>query len=87
MAKDTLSDKKITSCLPHLTTRQKKTLLTVAKTFAEEQQEDDKWEDKVFVAEIDERFAEYETGKVKGVSLDEAEAKARKNYKNKKAGK
>ncbi len=57
MAKATSRDKKITDCLTQLTIRQKKTLLTVAKTFAEEQHEDDRWENKFFIAEIDKRFA------------------------------
>ena len=86
MARVTSLDKKITGYLPQLTIRQKKTLLTVAKTFVEEQQEDDLWEDSTFIAEINKRFEEYESGKQKGITLDELEAKTRQTYKNKKAG-
>lgn len=86
MARVTSLDKEITAYLTQLTIRQKKTLLTVAKTFAEEQQEDERWEDPTFIAEMDKRFAEYESGKMKGITLDELESKARQTYKNKKAG-
>ncbi len=86
MARAASLDKKITAYLTQLTTPQKKTLLTVAKTFAEEQQEDERWDGPAFIAEIDKRFVEYESGKIKGVTLDELEAKARQTYKNKKAG-
>ncbi len=85
MAKAESLDKKITAYLTQLTVRQKKTLLTVAKTFAEEPQEDERWEDSTFIAEMDKRFAEYEGGK-KGITLDELESKVRHTYKNKKAG-
>jgi hypothetical protein len=33
-----------------------------------------------FLKEIDNRFKEYESGKVKGISLDALEEKARKSY-------
>lgn len=87
MSGATSLEKKIAAYLPQLTIRQKKTLLTVAKTFAEEQQEDKRWENKELIAEIDKRFTEYESGKVKGISLDELETKARESYRNRKAAK
>lgn len=85
MATSASLDKKITDYLTQLTIRQKKTLLTVAKAFAEEWQEDERWEDEAFIEEIDKRFAEYESGKIKGITLDELETKARQSYKHKKA--
>lgn len=44
MARAASLDKKIAAYLTRLTTRQKRTLLTVAKTFAEEQPDDERWE-------------------------------------------
>ncbi len=85
MARAASLDKKITDYLTQLTIRQKKTLLTVAKTFAEEYQEDERWDDPAFINEIDKRFAEYESGKIKGLTLDELETKVRQSYKHKKA--
>ena len=77
-----LLDKKINTVLTKLTSRQKEALLTVAETFVEEQRES---YDAGFLKEIDKRFAEYESGKVKGISLDTLEARARKSYLSKKA--
>ncbi len=42
------------------------------------------WNDKEFVAELDKRTAEYESGKVKGITLKELESGARQSYKNSK---
>lgn len=36
--------------------------------------------------EMDKRFAEYESGKVKGITLEELETIARQSYQDKKAG-
>ena len=82
MSPSLLLDKKINTVLTRLTAKQKKALLTVAETFVEEQGEN---YDAGFLKEIDKRFAEYESGKVKGISLDSLEAKARKSYSIKKA--
>jgi len=49
MARAASLDKKITDYLTQLTIRQKKTLLTVAKTFAEEWQEDERWDDRLLL--------------------------------------
>jgi putative addiction module component (TIGR02574 family) len=59
-----------------------KAVLTVVKTFAEEQ-ENERWEDPAFIAELDRRTAEYEGGKAKVLSLDELEARVRKAHKSK----
>ena len=76
-------DKEITHYLPRLSSRQKETVLTVVKTFAEEGGED-KWKNKNFIAEMDRRFAEMENGKVKTYTLEEVETEARQSYNNRK---
>ena len=77
-----LLDKEITHYLGHLSTQQKEVVLSVVKTFAGE--EELSWNDKTYIAEMDRRFAELETGKVKGYTLEEMEAGARESYKNQK---
>ena len=77
-------DKQINSYLGQLNEKQKKAVLTVVKTFADEQSAYDYWEDESFVAELDKRTAEYEAGKAKVFTLAELEAGARKAYKAKK---
>ncbi len=79
-------DKEISHYLPRLSSRQKETVLTVVKTFAEEA-ETDRWKDKVFMAEMDRRFSEMESGKVKTYTLEEVEAEARQSYKKRKSKK
>lgn len=76
-------DKEITHFLPRLNSRQKETVLTVVKTFAEEA-EPGMWNDKAFIAEMDRRFSEMESGKVKTYSLEEVEAETRQSYKKRK---
>ena len=71
----------ITHYLGRLNTEQQKAVLSVVKTFAKEESW---WNDKSYIAEMDRRFAELESGKVKGISLDELEAGAKKSYKNRK---
>lgn len=77
-------DKEITHYLGHLNVKQKEAVLNVVKTFAGE--DEPWWNDKTFVAEMDRRIAELETGKVKGLTLEQMEAGARRAYKTKKAG-
>ena len=79
-------DKEISHYLPRLSSRQKETVLTVVKTFAEES-EADKWKDKTFIAEMDRRFAEMESGKVKTYTLEEVETEARQSYKKRRSKK
>ncbi len=73
-------DKEITASLNHLSVQQKEVVLSVVKTFAGE--EEAWWNDKVYMAEMDRRFAELESGKVKGLTLEELEKGARQAYKN-----
>lgn len=75
-------DKEINQYLPLLNYRQKKTVLTVVKSFVEE--EEARWTDKAYRAEMNRRFTELENGKVKGITLDELEANAKQSYKNRK---
>ena len=56
----TTLDKQINNYLSVLNTRQKKALLTVAKTFAEEQAANDYSDE--FKAELDSRYEEYKNG-------------------------
>ncbi len=72
-------DKKIASYVEQLSLKQKKAVLSVAKAFAEEGADDDIWEDKAFVKELDRRTKELESGKVKGYSWDEVKAITRKS--------
>ncbi|MBN8853225.1 MAG: hypothetical protein BGO55_13190 [Sphingobacteriales bacterium 50-39] len=78
-------DRQISNYLTQLNSRQKKAVLTVVKTFAEEQdQEINPWKDAGFVAEMDRRMAELESGKVKGYTWDEVKQRARNSIKSKK---
>ncbi len=72
-------DKKIANYVEQLSVKQKKAVLSVAKAFAEEGSDDDIWEDKAFVKELDKRTKELESGKVKGYSWDEVKAITRKS--------
>lgn len=73
-------NKQINNYLVQLNTKQKKAVLTVVKTFAEEQ-ELDVWKDEAFVAEINKRIEELETGKEKGYTWEEVKMRARQSAK------
>jgi hypothetical protein len=74
-------DKEMTQFWGHLSIEQKKVVLSVVKSFA---REEEAWiDDKAYWAEMDKRYMELKTGKVKALTLDELEAGARKAYKNK----
>lgn len=75
-------DKEMTHLWGHLSIEQKKVVLSVVKSFA---REEEAWiDDKAYIAEMNRRFTELETGKVKGLSLGDLASSARKAYKNKK---
>lgn len=76
-------DQQINYYLGHLSPHQKDVVLSVVKTFAGEE-EYDRWKDKDFVAEMDRRSKELESGKVKGLTWQEVEEKVRSVYKNRK---
>lgn len=75
-------DKEINSYLNHLSVQQKEVVLSVVKTFAGE--EEAWWNDKVYMAEMERRFEELESEKVKGLTLDELEKGVRQAYKTSK---
>ena len=78
-------DKQISNYLTQLNPRQKKAVLTVVKTFAEEQElESAPWQDPNFVAEMDRRVAELESGAVKGYTWEEVKQRAKSPAKPKK---
>ncbi len=77
-------DKLINNYLVQLNTKQKQAVLTVVKTFAEEQVDDfNLWKDEGFVTELDKRMEELESGKVKGYTWEEVKQRARKSVKEK----
>lgn len=73
--------KEITNYLGRLNREQQKAVLGVVKTFA---QEEGGWDEKEYISEMDKRFAEMESGKLKGITLEELEGGARQAYKNRK---
>jgi len=77
-------DMQISDYLSKLNPGQKRVVLTLVKSFAEQQPVNELWEDKDFVAEMDRRFKELETGKVKGLSFEELAKRARQAYINRK---
>lgn len=75
-------DKEITHYLGHLSTEQKKVVLSVVKSFA---REEEAWaDDKAYIAEMDKRFKDLESGKVGGLQLNDLATKARQAFKNRK---
>ncbi len=74
-------DKQISNYLIQLNTKQKKAVLSVVKTFVEEQGDYDYWNDKSFIAELNRRTTEFENGNAKIYTLKELEAGARKSFK------
>ena len=74
MAATSTIDKQINNYLPQLTVKQKKAVLTVVKTFAEEQNEENDIYSEEFKKELDSRYEEYING---GKLISEAEAKRR----------
>ena len=75
-------DQEITHYLGHLSTEQKKVVLSVVKSFA---RVEEAWaDDKAYIAEMNKRFKELETGKVKGLTIDDLASRARQAYKTRK---
>ncbi len=85
---DTL-DKKLHEAINRLNDKQKKAVLGIVKVFAEEEEmPSDHWKYEHFVAEMEDRYQEYNSGNAKLFSLDEATNRAReavKKLKSKKA--
>ncbi len=84
MSANTAIDKQINNYLIKLNDKEKRAVLSVVQTFAENHLEDDGWDEKEYLKEMDTRFKEYETGKVKGLTLQELENSVKQAYKNKK---
>lgn len=83
MVSETAIEKQINDYLTQLTIKQKKAILNVVKTFAEEKEEV-AWVDEEYIKEMNKRLKEMKTGKVKGYTLEETEERARQAYKSKK---
>ena len=75
-------DRQINKYVAQMNVKEKEAVLGIVRTIVEKQ-DDDPWEDKAFIAELDRRTAEYESGKAKVLTLDQLEARARKAYKTK----
>lgn len=73
-------DKEIAHHLNFLSMEQKKAVLGIVKIFAKE--EDSWWNNKSYLKEMDRRAEELESGKVKGISLEELEKRVKESYKN-----
>ena len=72
-------DKKLHTAINGLNDKQKRAVLGMVKVFAEEHEKTtDHWDDKDFVAEMNDRYLEYKSGNAQLISLEEVEEKARK---------
>ena len=80
-------DKEIESYMAKLTTKQKKAVLEVVKSLVEEEEVQYANRSTITEEEIERRFEELESGKVKGVTLEQLEEGARAAYKKSKGGK
>lgn len=81
----TAVEKELRDYVAILNEEQKKAVLGIIKAFASHTEEYSHWEDGNFVAEMEKRYNEYKEGKVKTVSLNELEKKARQELKKIKA--
>ena len=70
-------EEEIVSYLTRLDEDQKRTVLALVKTFVEEE-DYDHWKDPSFVAEMDARYNDMKTGKVKALTKEELMARLRK---------
>jgi hypothetical protein len=84
MAAATAIVNEITHYLGQLNEQQQKAVLGVVKTFAKEEAW---WNDKQYMSEMDKRFAEMESGKVKTITIEQLETTARLSYKKGKSKK
>ena len=72
-------DKQIYKYVAQMNVKEKEAVLGIVKTIVEKQP-GDPWEDETFIAELDRRTVEYESGKAKVLTLDQLETGARKAY-------
>jgi len=78
-------DKEIESYMAKLTTKQKKAVLEVVKSLVEEEEVQYANRTTITEAEIERRFEELESGKVKGLTFEELMENVRKKHKEHKA--
>lgn len=80
-------DTKIANYVTQLNLKQKKAVLTVVKTFAEETSEDEiSWTSPAFIKELDLRITELESGSVKGRTWEQVKNAARNSTSDKNGG-
>ena len=78
-------DKEIESYMAKLTTKQKKAVLEVVKSLVEEEEVQYANRTTITEEEIERRFEELESGKVKGLTFEELMENVRKKHKEHKA--
>jgi putative addiction module component (TIGR02574 family) len=77
-------DKQINNYLVQSNVKQKKAVLTVVKTFAEEHRPNySPWNEEGLITELDKRMEELESGKEKGYTWEEVKQRARQSLKAK----
>lgn len=81
MSAPTVIDKQISNYLIKLNNKEKKAVLGIVKTLAEKHIEDEQWDDDTYLKEMNKRFNDFETGKIKPLTLEEIESRARQAYK------
>ena len=69
-------DKRIHKYVAQMNAKDKEAVLGIVMAIAEKQ-DTEPWKDEAFIEEMDRRFKEMESGKVKLYTLDEVEAHAR----------
>jgi hypothetical protein len=69
-------NKQLIEAIEQLNTKQKKTVLGIARALADEGKEHDHWKDEHFVSEMESRYNDYKSGKTQLVSLEDVEKKA-----------
>lgn len=77
-------EKQIGNYLSLLSKDQKKTVLTVVKTFADSQQYESLWNDKAFTKEMNQRVKAFEDGSAKVMKFNEMKKAVIANYQSKK---
>lgn len=76
-------DKRIHKYVAQMNAKDKEAVLGIVMAIAEKQ-DTEPWKDEAFIEEMDRRFKEMESGKVKLYTLDEVEAHARQAFKTRK---
>jgi hypothetical protein len=74
-------DRRINNYVAQMSVKEKEAVLSVVKAIVNGRNDEELLSDKRFIAQMDQRFKEMESGKAKLYTLDEAEAHARASYK------